>query len=42
MAKISQLYVTDLLCTGYSLLDIEKTKEMKTRTASSILHKSME
>ena len=42
VAKISQLYVTDLLCTGYSLLDIEKTKEMKTRTASSILHKSME
>lgn len=42
VAKISQLYVTDLLCTGYSLLDIEKTKEMKTKTASSILHKSME
>lgn len=41
VAKISQLYIIDLLCTGYSLMDIEKAKEMKTKTSQSIIKKGM-
>jgi len=40
--KISQLYIIDLLITGYSLRDPRLTAEMRERTALSILDKTVE
>ncbi|MFH5836435.1 MurR/RpiR family transcriptional regulator [Proteiniclasticum sp. C24MP] len=40
--KISQLYIIDLLITGYSLRDPQLTAEMRERTALSILDKTVE
>ncbi|WP_245975343.1 MurR/RpiR family transcriptional regulator [Oceanobacillus chungangensis] len=38
-AKISQLYVVDLLCTGLALLTKDKTLEMKNKTAKAVVNK---
>lgn len=40
--KISQLYIIDLLITGYSLRDPELIAEMRERTALSVLDKTVE
>lgn len=41
-AKISQLYIVDILSTGYGLIDKYHTTKMKERTSASILQKSIE
>ncbi|MFD2044538.1 MurR/RpiR family transcriptional regulator [Ornithinibacillus salinisoli] len=38
-AKISQLFVVDLLCTGLALLKKEKSLEMKNKTAKAVVSK---
>ncbi|WP_223068777.1 MurR/RpiR family transcriptional regulator [Paenibacillus caui] len=38
-AKISQLFVIDLICEGLSLKDLEKTKTMKEKTARAVIDK---
>ena len=40
IAKISQLYVIDVLCTGYALKNKEEAMKMKQNTAQSILFKN--
>ena len=40
IAKISQLYVIDVLCTGYALKNKEYAMKMKQNTAQSILFKN--
>lgn len=42
IAKISQLYIIDLLCTGYALLDERYSNEMREKTARAVLHKVVE
>lgn len=39
VAKVSQLYVIDLICTGLGIRSYEKTKEMKNKTAKAISEK---
>lgn len=39
VAKISQLYVIDLICTGLSMRRYEKTKSMKSKTAEAVSSK---
>ncbi len=41
-AKISQLYVIDILTTAYSLRDKERALDVKTKVAKSIMDKSIE
>lgn len=41
-AKISQLYIVDILSTGYRLIDKEQANLMKIKTAKAILSKSIE
>ncbi len=36
VAKISQLYVIDLICTGFSMRRYDETKDMKNRTAEAV------
>ncbi|WP_035531773.1 MurR/RpiR family transcriptional regulator [Halobacillus kuroshimensis] len=38
-AKISQLFIIDLLCTGLALNDKERSLEMKEKTARSVINK---
>ncbi|RWZ54437.1 MurR/RpiR family transcriptional regulator [Halobacillus fulvus] len=38
-AKISQLFVIDLLCTGLALMDKERSVQMKEKTARSVINK---
>src|SRR5699024_563463 len=39
IAKISQLFVVDLLCTGLALLDKEESLTMKEKTAKAVVNK---
>lgn len=41
LGRISQLYILDLLCTGYSLKNKEETLRLKQKTAESIVSKSL-
>ncbi|HEU5141316.1 MAG TPA: MurR/RpiR family transcriptional regulator, partial [Bacillales bacterium] len=38
-AKISQLYVIDLLCTGLALKNIDKSEKMREKTARAVVNK---
>lgn len=40
VSKMSQLYVIDVLCTGYALKNKEEVLKMKHNTAQSVLYKS--
>lgn len=40
--RVSQLYIIDIICTGYALLDRENTTIMKEKTANSVLSRSLE
>lgn len=40
LGRISQLYILDLLCTGYSLKNKDETLRLKQKTAESIINKS--
>lgn len=39
VAKVSQLYVIDLICTGLSMREYDKTKSMKNKTAEAVSSK---
>lgn len=39
VAKVSQLYVIDLLCTGLMMEDVERAKQLKGETAASVSNK---
>ena len=40
ISKISQLYIIDLLCTGYALLNKESILSLKEKTAELLIDKS--
>ena len=40
--KISQLYIVDLICTGYALENEELSNRMIEKTAKSIIGKTLE
>lgn len=39
VAKVSQLYVIDLLCTGLMMEDVDRAKQLKRETAASVSNK---
>ncbi|MDO5061771.1 MAG: MurR/RpiR family transcriptional regulator [Peptostreptococcaceae bacterium] len=40
--RVSQLYIIDLLCTGYAMRDLERAYTMRERSANSVVKKSLE
>lgn len=40
--RVSQLYIIDLICTGYALRDAERSFAMREKTANSVMKKSLE
>lgn len=40
--RVSQLYIIDLLCTGYAMRDLESAYTMRERSANSVIKKSLE
>lgn len=40
--RVSQLYITDLICTGYAMRDEEIAFRMREKTANSVIKKSLE
>ncbi len=41
IGKISQLYIIDLICTGYALLNKENVLELKAKTAELLINKTI-
>lgn len=40
--RVSQLYIIDIICTGYALSNSELSNEMREKTANAVIHKNLE